>query len=474
MLEVEKHNPERLSISPFDSGYYPFGSTAEVVPSVERSFQLELDKYPVLSSEQLIQAFKLREERYPIESQVNPENQDLERQKTLDLLKNDPEFNSKISPENVERFENLFSVSRTLEDLIFYSNLRLLWMAAAKTKGLTFMERLQEGSTGLMEAISSFDYRREINFSPFAMMQMNRKIWTGVSNQSQQIRLPEYIHQAAGKIRKAKNEYPEGGESVSMEEIVKSLKMRGGEVAEKMAVDLQDRGFESRMNSLDRQLINGEDSDSFGDLIPDENVDVEAEALAVVESDELQQAIALISEKHKKILIESFGLFGQPSKSQTNIGQELGVSRAAVQQMQQRALVSLREILQNKGFGVEETVVWENDDDLSREVLNVDSAKYIDLVINLVSNTIGISAEDIRGKKRDRELVEARGIISSLIGINLEISYRTIGEALGGRDRSTILNQLEITEKRLNQDIQLKDLFQRLKKELLKMVKDNS
>src|SRR3989304_672729 len=227
----------------------------------EKIFSRDVRQYPVLTYDQTTLAYKIWEERKPTElaskdSQVQAE----ERKRTVELVAANSEFNALIAPQDQERFRNLFMASTSMADVIFYGNIRLLSTIASKKRGLTYMDRVQEGSVGLQIAVEEFDYKKGFRFSTLANL-VREKL------------------------------YSKGVGEISAKEIVPRLMELGYKEDEAEIGFLLSQGYGEISLNAPLKNEDGETNISLADLLPDENKNTERDGMAADEREELFSAL---------------------------------------------------------------------------------------------------------------------------------------------------------------------------------------
>ena len=219
------------------------------------------------------------------------------------------------------------------------SNLRLVVSVAKKyrNRGISFLDLIQEGNTGLMRAIDKFEYKRGFKFSTYAIWWIRQAVTRAVSEQSRTIRVPSHMVDALFRIRNtAQKIYHESGRQPSIHELAEVMDMSVEDIRRTLLVG---------NNPISLELPIGESEDGcFGELVADTTTErPERSAATDLLKKEISKLLKVLTYREREIIKLRFGLENGYSYTLEEVGRIFQVSRERVRQIEQKAVEKLQQ-----------------------------------------------------------------------------------------------------------------------------------
>lgn len=327
-----------------ERGFITFDEILKEFPTIEEDIVLLEEIYEECSTAgiDILEGGKLLEETSL--SKINDQFKDVSSYDSIQMYLKEIGQHSLISgSQEKELAKRILNGDAEARNILARANLRLVVSIAKKYVGrssdLTLLDLIQEGNLGLFKAVDKFDYTKGYKFSTYATWWIRQAITRALADQSRTIRVPVHMVETIAKYK----------------QIVRRLSQDLGrdplpeEIATEMGLDLEKIYMIEKIDqgtvSLEAKVGDEDDDKStLGDFVADNNIvtpDVESNRRII--RDQLQEILADLPLKEKKIIEMRNGLIDGVYHTLEDVGKEFGVTRERIRQIEAKALEKMRQ-----------------------------------------------------------------------------------------------------------------------------------
>jgi RNA polymerase primary sigma factor len=252
------------------------------------------------------------------------------------------QYFEEISKTPLLTFEQELELSRrvqsgdeTARQRLIQANLRLVVkIAKAYSRyGTAFLDLIQEGNLGLINAAGKFDYRKNVRFSTYASWWIKQSIVRALVNKNRMIRLPHRKEESLRKLMAKMAEAAAVKHTPTVDELSAYLRLGREEVLALLELA-------GSVTSLDKEV--GDEAVSLIELVEDRSYQPENEYFVHEFVADTKRLLDTLADRERDVLMCRYAFEGEKKKTLKTIGEQLGLSAETVRQMEIRALEKLR------------------------------------------------------------------------------------------------------------------------------------
>ncbi|GAA8241719.1 RNA polymerase sigma factor RpoD [Helicobacter pylori] len=263
--------------------------------------------------------------------------------KKLFLTKEASEESFDLDPnklkEILEQIKRGKLISDRAKNKMAKSNLRLVVSIAKRftSRGLPFLDLIQEGNIGLMKAVDKFEHEKGFKFSTYATWWIKQAISRAIADQARTIRIPIHMIDTINRINKVMRKHiQETGKEPDLEVVAEEVGLSLDKVKNVIKVTKEPISLETP--------VGNDDDGKFGDFVEDKNIVSSIDHIMREDlKAQIESVLDQLNEREKAVIRMRFGLLDDESdRTLEEIGKELNVTRERVRQIESSAIKKLR------------------------------------------------------------------------------------------------------------------------------------
>ena len=376
--EVTLLEPEELLLDQSVGSTPMLRRDTELVSDPVRMYLREIGRVLLISSEEEIRlaraiqggfeaSERLSDQRETVSTQERhpPELEVIQRGFEASERLSDP--SESLSPQERRPLELKVMQGGIAQRRLAEANLRLVVSVAKRYvgRGMSFLDLIQEGNLGLLRAVEKFDFHKGYKFSTYATWWIRQAISRALADQARTIRIPVHMVESINRVARSTRELQqELGRDPTAEEIAVDMD-RDGDIEAQVTEEPRINGLPlspeaklrlRRAAEKVRQIMNvsqepmsletpvgAEENSVLVDFIPDESVASPVdETNRELLREQMQDILSSLSQREREVLALRFGLKDGEARTLEEVGQQFGVTRERIRQIEAKALRKLR------------------------------------------------------------------------------------------------------------------------------------
>jgi RNA polymerase primary sigma factor/RNA polymerase nonessential primary-like sigma factor len=255
--------------------------------------------------------------------------------------------------EEIELAKLIEKGDKEANDYMVKCNLRLVISISKKylNRGMTLSDIVEEGNIGLLKAVERFDYKRGFKFSTYATWWIRQAIERALVNQCRMVRIPVHMTENINKVLKAQTSLQyKLGRDPTMSELSTETDMPFSTLKKVFDAMKQDTSLDMPVGEDDNLNLHEVISKESESLDPYSHVESESVKKLIL------QWLNYLNDNEKEIIVKRYGLNGEEPATLESIGNDFGITRERVRQIEKRVIAKLQRLVKSKKFKKEELI----------------------------------------------------------------------------------------------------------------------
>ncbi|MEJ2550960.1 MAG: sigma-70 family RNA polymerase sigma factor [Anaerolineales bacterium] len=243
-----------------------------------------------------------------------------------------------VSQKRKEELNAIIEAGSAARERLLMANTRLVVSVAKKyrSRGMPFIDLVQEGIIGLIRATKKYDPDRGTRFSTYATWWIRQAITRTIDNHARTIRLPVHKKTEINRLNYARHELAQDlGREPTVEELAQNLNRTPEEVRDTIKIAQHPLSLETPQDDEDGRLL--------GDMLPDDDAESPEEAAETsLIYDRVREVLEDLSPREAKVIMLRYGLQDGQTYALQQVGDRMGITRERVRQIESQALSRMR------------------------------------------------------------------------------------------------------------------------------------